>query len=303
MVETAIFSMFHRAAPDTVAEAVQDAASEPMTSRAPAAPPLAKPRSPGQTRARRQAIRDSMNQSGPHTYWDGVARPPEQAPLGMQQAMTVALLPPPVRASEPETLAWAQASFPDTEYQLLDTANPDGFIVVGSLESGAPVELSTGDTGLYRPDGFWPVDWAGAPYHAPSGDGTGLLAGTRILTSRGEMAVEQLLVGDLALTLRGPALLPILWIGRSIAAMPPVQIAAGAFGPDRPRRTLCVAADHPVFLGATPTPARQLVNGTTVRSLDIAAAELFHVDVGAADMLFAEGVRLGSSWRADPSQP
>jgi hypothetical protein len=305
MVETAIFSMFHRAAPATTTETVRDAVSEPtpnpVSSLASIAPPLVKPRSPGRTRAHRQAIRDGMGQADPRPYWDGAAQPPEQPLPVVQQAIVVAA-PPPLAVREREQ-EWARASFPDAAYQLLGAASPDSFVVAGSLESGAPVGLSTGTTGVYRPDGFWPAPWAGAPHDSLSDDRTGLVAGTRILTSRGEMAVEQLLVGDLALCLRGPALLPILWIGRSTASSPPVQIAAGAFGSGRPRRALCVAAGHPVFLDGTRTTARDLVNGGTIRVLEIAAAELFHIDVGAAEMLFAEGLPLGSSWRADPSLP
>jgi hypothetical protein len=306
MVETAIFSMFHRAAPAPATETVRDAASEPTPDPVPSsvaiAPPLTKPRSPGQTRARRQAIREGVGQPNPQAYWDGVEQSPEQPLPVVQQAITVSALPPVVLASEPEPSGWARTSFPGAEYQLLGTASPEACIVVGSLESGAPVGLSAGRTGVYRPDGFWPASWAGFPYEAPSGDRTGLVAGTRILTSRGELAVEQLLVGDFALALREPALLPIVWIGRSTASALPVQIAAGAFGPGRPRRSLRVAADHPIFLDMRPVPARELVNGRTIQLLEIAAADLFHIDVGVAELLFAEGVPVGSSWRADPSR-
>jgi hypothetical protein len=305
MVETAIFSMFHRA-PAAAAETVRDAAPEPTLDPAPSfvpiAPPLAKSRPSGQARARRQAIREGAGQPNPQVYLDGVGQPPEQPLPVVQQAITLAA-PPVVRVSAPEAPGWARTSFPGAEYQLLGTASQEACIVAGSLESGAPVGLSAGRTGIYRPDGFWPASWTGFPYQTPADDRTGLVAGTRILTSRGEMAVEQLLVGDHALALRGPALRPIVWIGRSTAYVPPVQIAADAFGPGRPRRSLRVAADHPIFLDARPVPARDLVNGSTIQVLEIAAAELFHIDVGADELLFAEGVAVGSSWRADPSLP
>ena len=70
---------------------------------------------------------------------------------------------------------------------------------------------------------------------------------TRILTDRGEIAVENLHVGDLMQTMLGGTLTPITWIGRreiDCAHHPhprkvlPVRIAAGAFGPGLPRTDL-----------------------------------------------------------------
>jgi hypothetical protein len=149
--------------------------------------------------------------------------------------------------------------------------------------------------------GFRAAPWSGFAYDIAADTRTGLVAGTRILTARGELEVERLLPGDSALALRGPALLPITWIGRSKATEPPIRIAAGALGPNIPRRTLCLAPDHPVFLDPIPVPASSLVNGTTIHAVDIDAAELFHIDVGATEVLFAEGVPLSSSQRMQPT--
>jgi hypothetical protein len=92
-------------------------------------------------------------------------------------------------------------------------------------------------------------------------------------------------------------LLPIVWIGRSIAVPPPVEIDADAFGPGRPGKTLRVGADHPIFIATMPVSARDLVNGDTIRTLDTETAELFHIDVGVAEVLLAEGVPLASGCR------
>ena len=183
------------------------------------------------------------------------------------------------------------------DYRLLGLANPLVCTVTGQLGDAAPVGLTIGGAGVYRPDGFRPAPWSGFAYDVSPDGTTGFVVGTRVLTARGEVAVEDLTPGDNALALRGPALIPILWIGRSMAAVPPVEIAAHAFGPGRPGKTLRVGADHPIFMQSMPVLARDLVNGDTIRAVDGEAAELFHVDVGLAEVLLVEGVPLSSGCR------
>ncbi len=189
------------------------------------------------------------------------------------------------------------------EHQLLGLANPLVFTVRATLGDSDPIDLTTGRAGIYRPTTFKAAPWSGFPYDVTDKRRTGLAAGTRLLTARGEIPVEDLVPGDIALGLRGPALLPILWIWRSTTDEPSIRIEAGALGPDRPRRSLCVAADHPVFLEPIPAPARLLVNGTTIYSVDISEAELFHIDVGAAEVLFADGLPVASAQRPDAAPP
>ena len=185
----------------------------------------------------------------------------------------------------------------DLDYRLLGLANPQVCTVIGKLGDATPTQMSVGRAGIYRPDGFRPAPWSGFAYDiAPTGRMRFVL-GTRTLTARGEIPVEELSPGDTALALRGPALLPILWIGRSVASPQPVEIAAGAFGPGRPGRALRVGADHPIFMETMPVAARDLVNGGTIRSLESEPVELFHVDVGFAEVLLAEGVPLASGSR------
>ncbi len=163
-----------------------------------------------------------------------------------------------------------------------------------ALPEHTPAPLAS-TTGLYQPTEH------DAPQGTPQGTPqTGLATGTRILTARGEIPVEALEPGDVALGLRGPALLPIAWIGRAQAAKPGVQIEPGALGPGTPRRTLRLAADHPVFVEPHPVPARSLVNGSSIQAVELDGAELFHIDVGPSDVLFAEGVPLSSDHRSAP---
>ncbi len=126
--------------------------------------------------------------------------------------------------------------------------------------------------------------------------------GTRILTSRGEIAVEALAVGDQVVTARkdAPATRPITWIGqRSIALdwhpqrskVEPVRIQAGAFGDNQPARDLVVSPDHAIFVGNRLIEAKYLVNGASIRR-DTSARRVhyYHIELDQHDVLIAEGL-------------
>lgn len=183
-------------------------------------------------------------------------------------------------------------------YQLLGLASPLVCTVIGRLGDSSPVQMSVGRSGIYRPEGHRTTPWDGSAYQVSSDGRTGLLSGMCVLTARGSIAVEDLLPGDSILTLRGPALLPIAWIGRSIASAPPVQIEADAFGPGRPSRPLCIGADHLIFLQTNPVPAHTLINGHSIYPIASEAAELFHIDVGLPEVIFVEGIPVASGLRS-----
>lgn len=125
------------------------------------------------------------------------------------------------------------------------------------------------------------------------------LRGTRILTDRGEVAVEDLAEGDGIVT-RSGAVRPLRWLGRQIvtvagtpgaARKAPVRIMAGALGEGLPSRDLCVSPDHALCFGDALVPARLLVNDLSiVRTPEIATAEYFHVLLDSHDVIIAEGV-------------
>lgn len=128
------------------------------------------------------------------------------------------------------------------------------------------------------------------------------LAGTRLATPAGDVAVEQLAVGDLVLTAAGEAR-PVTWIGyRRIACsrhpMPehvmPVRIAAGAFAPGLPRRHVVLSPDHAVLVGGVLIPVKHLVNGISVRQERVVTASYFHVELASHDVLLSEGLSVES---------
>ncbi len=213
---------------------------------------------------------------------------PEPPPPGDSVLPALGIVPP---GMQPAAAPGAAASQPEPPapitHQLLGLASPVAVTVRASVVESGAAALATGHTGI-----------SSAPWNdATAGSaGAGLAAGTRLLTARGEIPVEDLAPGDAVLALRGPALLPIRTIGHTRTGTPLIRIEAGALGPDRPRRALCVSADQPVYLDHTPvpTPARALVNGVTIRTAALPGAELFHIDVGAPEVLFADGLPVAS---------
>ncbi len=237
-------------------------------------------------------------------------RPPSPAFVSMQEvppeAATIAevvesapALPPeadPVPAQDsPNAQHWAELSAVAVGSDQLGLANPACITLMAKLPGAPPVLLEADAAGLYRPPGFRPAPWSGFAYDEATSHSTGIAAGARIQTARGEVEVEKLVPGDAAMSMRDGALLPISWIGCSAAVIGPIRIDPGALGSNIPRRTLHVGPEQTVHIDSVPVPARTLVNGTTIREDKIVKADLFHIDVGREEVLIAEGLALSSS--------
>ena len=122
-------------------------------------------------------------------------------------------------------------------------------------------------------------------------------SGTRIMTARGEVAVEHLRKGDLVATATGTA--PIVWLGHSCLDcrrhprpwdVRPVRVAAGAFAPGVPRRDLLLSPDHAVFVDGSLIPVRYLINGATIAQEEVDAVTYWHVELPKHGVLLAEGL-------------
>jgi len=123
------------------------------------------------------------------------------------------------------------------------------------------------------------------------------VTGSRIRTVRGDVAVERLKVGDLALTSQGEAR-PIVWIGHRTVRGPvraqwPVKVAAGAFGAAGPTRDLMLSPGHAVcvnVLGEVFIPIDHLINGATIAQVEVSEVTYWHVELESHDVLLAEGL-------------
>ncbi len=123
-------------------------------------------------------------------------------------------------------------------------------------------------------------------------------AGTRILTPRGEVAVEALAVGDAVINHMGEDRV-IVWIGwrdLDIGRHPkpetvrPIIIEAEALADGVPARWLVISPDHGLFIDNMLVQAKDLVNGSSIRpDAQARCVRYYHVELAAHDILFAEG--------------
>ncbi len=133
-----------------------------------------------------------------------------------------------------------------------------------------------------------------------SGPSICFLAGTRLRTPGGEVAVEDLRVGDFVDTLdHGPQ--EVLWIGRRVMNFPakaskfkPYRIRAGALGGGMPRRDLKVSRQHRMLvdgpMGEVLVPAAGLETCTGVAQMHgRRQAEFLTILLPRHALVFAEG--------------
>jgi len=169
----------------------------------------------------------------------------------------------------------------------------DGIVVQDVSENGLDRYYYYSNT-LLQNDNSFPVNSSTPFFYC-------FLAGTGIATPAGTVAVEDLVVGSPVLTADGRTV-PVKWLGWQTVitafgpdlARRPVRLLAGALGPDRPARDLCVTADHALLLDGVLVQAGALVNGTTVRRMtneDLGDRyTVFHIETEAHNLILAEGV-------------
>ena len=122
--------------------------------------------------------------------------------------------------------------------------------------------------------------------------------GTKILTNRGEVMVEDLSIAELVTTASGEER-PIKWIGRRSYSgrfimgrrdILPICIKASALSDGCPRRELWVSPHHAMYLDGVLIEAKDLINGVSiVQAEEVEKVEYFHVELDSHDVIIAEG--------------
>lgn len=197
---------------------------------------------------------DNILQDDPNApWWSGGQFPPHSQAIGEDVTLGGTTYPAGLRIED--------------EYELnVSDRFGNTYRMVAVSVASDPYNPYAGSTVIgYTFDGDWPPEDSRLTILRGSGqDGQQMLApicfaaGTRIATPRGEVPVETLRKGDLVLTLdQGPMPLLLISARRIPAAtlakaprMRPVRIAAGALGPDLPRRDLLVSPQHRLLIAS-----------------------------------------------------
>ncbi|MGA2950668.1 MAG: Hint domain-containing protein [Caulobacteraceae bacterium] len=170
---------------------------------------------------------------------------------------------------------------------------------------GGGTNSGGGGGGSYLASGFthtFGADGDSSEGHAGNGEITitppvCFCSGTLIRTTRGEVAVEDLTVGDLAVTASGEAR-PIIWIGHKRILRPsrveqPVRVAPDAIGEGLPARRLRLSPGHAVclsFVEEVFVPVSELINDATIVREAVGEVTYWHVELETHDVLLAEGL-------------
>jgi hypothetical protein len=129
--------------------------------------------------------------------------------------------------------------------------------------------------------------------------------GTQILTERGEVAVEELAVGDRVRTVSGE-LKAIRWIGfgrdlvtRRNSLARPIIVRAGALADGVPARDLHLTHGHALYLEGVLIPVENLVNHRSILWDETSrAVEYYHIELDHHDLLIADGAAAESYYDA-----
>jgi hypothetical protein len=93
--------------------------------------------------------------------------------------------------------------------------------------------------------------------------------------------------------------LPVIWAGgRQVNCktypepdrVRPIRIQAHAFAQGAPHRDLLLSPDHAILAQGVLIPAKQLVNGSTVRQLDCASVTYHHIELSRHAVVISEGL-------------
>ena len=193
-----------------------------------------------------------------------------------------------------------------------DAANAADF--VGGVFPSGTVSFTTGETSKIvtinvasdtnvEPDESFTVSLSGAPADTvfqnaaavgtiTDDDAPCFAAGTRILTARGEVAVQNLVAGDEIPVATGGAGRHVRWVGHRAVALArhrrpwdvqPVRVHAHAFAPGQPHSDLWLSPDHAVLADGVLIPIRYLINGATIVQESVAEVSYYHVELARAD--------------------
>lgn len=134
---------------------------------------------------------------------------------------------------------------------------------------------------------------------------TGLVAGTTVLTLKGEMKVEDLQIGDRIIT-RDAGMAVLKGIAATEVTMTPIKIKAGSLGHNRPEAEMLTSPDTLIHIrdwraqalfGKSPAlvPARRLVDGEFISQAAKAQVKIFDLKFDRQHIIYADGVEVATT--------
>ena len=122
--------------------------------------------------------------------------------------------------------------------------------------------------------------------------------GTLIATKQGERLIEDLVPGDMLLTVSGEYA-PLKWVGhRKVNCTRltdptnawPILMKQGSFGNGLPKRDLYLSPLHSVYVDTIFIPAVDLINDLSITQEQVAEVTYYHLELPAHNVIYAEGL-------------
>ena len=130
--------------------------------------------------------------------------------------------------------------------------------------------------------------------------------GTLIATDKGERLIEDLVPGDMLLTVSGQYA-PLKWVGHrkvNCTALSdptnawPILMKQGSFGNGLPKRDLYLSPLHSVYVENIFVPAVDLINDVSITQEQVAEVTYYHLELPVHNVIYAEGLA-AESYLAD----
>jgi hypothetical protein len=133
--------------------------------------------------------------------------------------------------------------------------------------------------------------------------GCGLASGTRVMTLKGEMAVEYIAPGDKIITRAGARTVTAVEIA-VVRNARMIRICEGVLGKDRPEADTLVTPEQPILIRdwrakamtgveQAVMAAARLADGEYIRAETVAEARIFTLRFADAQVIYAAGLELG----------
>ncbi|MCP9319098.1 Hint domain-containing protein [Acetobacter persici] len=205
-----------------------------------------------------------------------------------------------------DSTGWTQSAYATVSFAQKGTDSS------GSPVYYTPADLGEGSTGTIsgqHGDG----DYTGLTYYEGNGashaDGTEtivcFLAGSMIRTTAGDIAVEDIQIGDQVIAFdwknNEDVTRPVVWVGKAHATVRPelhddeagwpVRILKDAVADGVPYKDMLITAEHCLFFKDRFVPVRMLVNGVSIfYDKSITSYDYYHVETEQHSVITADGM-------------